>query len=168
MRILILVVIGWMFPAICSAASLGYSGVSIGSSRAAAQRKLPDLDCRNYPECEFNDTVKGKLVLVKMRFEKEKLAQIDFVFATDHFPSIKSALLNKRGNPAKIKDVIFQDASGARHEYQELIWVLKDGSIIADEYYFIVDAQKIGRVSFLGKGVVRRKLEQVSEDSDLP
>jgi hypothetical protein len=153
---------------VCSAVSLGYSGVNIGSSRGAAERKLPDLDCRDYPECEFNDKIGGKLVLVKMRFEKDKLVQIDVVFSTKDFPTIKSALLKKRGNPTRINDVIYLDASGGRNAYQELIWVLKDGSVTVDELYFMADAQKIGRVSFLGKGVVPKKLVQETGDSDSP
>lgn len=160
MRILIIVIIVWIVPAFCSAAQLGYRGVIIGSLREAAEHKLPDLSCRDYPECEFNDTINGKLVLVKMRFEKDRLAQINLIFSTADFSSIKGALLKKRGNPTKTKDVIFQDASGVRYEYQELIWALKDGTITADEYYFIVDAQRIGVVSFVGKGIVPKKIVQ--------
>ena len=160
MRIFSLAFICWIFPVICLAAPLGYNGLNIGISRESAERKLADLDCRNYPECEYNDTIKGELVLVKLRFEDNRLVQVDLIFSTEDFPVIKNALIRKRGNPTKVKDVIYQDASNARSEYHELLWTLRDGSITADEFYFTVDTQKIGRVSIVGKGVTPKKLVQ--------
>jgi hypothetical protein len=160
MRNLVILIVGLLVPAICCAAPLGYGGINLGSSRKAAERSRKDVDCRDYPECEFNDTINGKMVLVKLRFEKGKLVQINLVFLTDDFPAIKSALIKKRGNPSKVKQVASPDAPGVKRDYQELIWTLKDGSITADEYAIFADDLRLGVVRILAKGVAPLELLQ--------